>query len=236
VTAEEPRYAAERAHIRQGGLRGAELIAWLAGHPPQQRDAAIEELLGIARRPLPRAPLGANLIGYIPSGVAPIVGAVAQVPIVAGDIFLDIGAGLGKVVMMVHLLSGVRARGVELQPALCEHAQTCARELELKDVSFLAADARDADLSDATVFFLYLPFTGGVLASVMARIRTVAERRAIVVCTLGLDLRGFDWLLERETASFWLSIYDSRLAGAEPRVLCPALPLGPHADDVAAEQ
>jgi hypothetical protein len=236
VTSQQHPYAAERERIRRGGLRGADLLGWLAAHPPAQRDAAIEALLGIADRPLQRMSLGEDLIDYFPSGVAPVVHAVLQVPIVPSDVLLDLGAGLGKVAMIVHLLSGARARGVELQPALREHARMRARELDLKEVSFVAADARDAELSDATVCFLYLPFTKGVLAAVMQRLQAVAARRAIVVCTLGFDLRGIDWLKEREMTSFWLSIYDSRMPGAEPRVPCPALPLGPFGDDVAGER
>ena len=165
-----------RERVRRGGLRGAELLAWLGEHGPPARDAAIEELLGIARPPATPA-LGEHRMPYMPSAVAPIVRAVLDVPITAGDVFVDLGAGLGKAAMAVHLLTGARARGIELQPELVAAARAQARELGLDGVSFVETDALDADLDDATVVFLYLPFTGDVLAGVLRRIEAVARRR-----------------------------------------------------------
>lgn len=212
------RFSEARARLRRGELRGSELLGWLAADEPPARDAALEALLGVAAPEHGGASPGPELIGYIPSGVAPIVRAVLDVPVVPDDVFVDVGAGLGKVAMTVHLLSGARAIGVELDAALARRAQARADELGLADVSFVAGDARAADLADGTVFYLYLPCTGSALASVMERLRAVAERRAIVVCALGLDLGAFDWLTPRATDAFWLSIYDGRCPGAQDRV------------------
>ena len=119
--------------------------------------------------------------------------------------------------MAVHLLTGARSRGVELQPELVAAGSAQARDLGLRDVSFVECDALDADLEDATVVFLYLPFTGAVLQGVLRRLEAVARRRQLVICSLGLDLRGADWIAPRPTEEFWLSIYDSHIPGAEPR-------------------
>ena len=54
------------------------------------------------------------------------------------------GAGLGKAAMAVHLLTGARARGIELQPELVAAARAQARELGLDGVSFVETDALDA--------------------------------------------------------------------------------------------
>ena len=143
-------------------------------------------------------------------------------PIAAGDVFVDLGAGLGKVVMAVHLLTGARARGVEVQPALVAEARARAAELALDGVEFVPGDALTADLDDATVVFLYLPFTGAVLEGVLRRLEAVARRRQLVLCALGLDLRGVDWIAERPTEEFWLSIYDSRIEGARAPAREPA--------------
>ena len=150
----------------------------------------------------------------MPSAIAPIVRAVLDVPMTRDDVFVDLGAGLGKAAMAVHLLTGARARGVELQPALATAASAQAKDLALDGVEFVRADALEADLDDATVVFLYLPFTGDVLAGVLRRLEAVARRRQIVVCALGLDSSGADWIAERPSEEFWLSIYDSRIPGA----------------------
>jgi hypothetical protein len=213
-----------RERVRRGGLRGEDLLAWLGGHPPAARDAAMEQLLGIEKPASTLGtPLGGDRMPYMPSAIAPIVRAVLDVPIAQGDVFVDLGAGLGKVVMAVHLLTGARARGVEVQPSLVAEARGRAAELALDGVEFVAGDALTADLDDATVVFLYLPFTGAVLEGVLRRLEAVAHRRQLVLCALGLDLRGADWIAPRPTEEFWLSIYDSRIEGAEPR---PASPPG----------
>ncbi len=207
-----------REQVRRGGLRGEELLAWLGAHPPAARDAAMERLLGI-EKPADTlgAPLGGDRMPYMPSAIAPIVRTVLDVPVTRSDVFVDLGAGLGKVVMAVHLLTGARVRGVEVQPSLVAEARAGAAELGLDGVEFALGDALTADLDDATVVFLYLPFTGAVLEGVLRRLEAVARRRQLVLCSLGLDLRGAGWIVERPTEEFWLSIYDTRIQGAEPR-------------------
>ncbi len=234
----DSRFASERVRVREGELRGAKLLEWLAGRPPVDRDMAVEHLLGIAHRPLPRHKLGADLVDYIPSGIAPIVRATVEVPIVAEDVFVDVGAGLGKVAMMVHLLSGARTRGIELQPELVAVALARAAELALDGVSFERADARNADFSEATVVFLYLPFTGETLFRVLQRLEAAARQRSLVVCTLGLDLSSCSckWLRARETEEVWLSIYDTYWPGMAPRSVRQPISFGPVGEIVASER
>jgi len=208
-----------RSRVRRGGLRGAALLAWLAEIPAGERDAAFEQLLGIDDTP-PQRPLGEGRMGYMPSGIAAIVRTVLDAPIGPDDVFVNLGSGLGKVAIAVHLLTGARARGVEVQADLATRARARAHDLAL-DVAFVEGDALDADLDDATVFFLYLPFTGEVLDGVMKRLRVIAERKPIVVCALGLDLHASGWLVERPTQEFWLAIYDSRVGDLPPRVTPP---------------
>ena len=198
-------------------MGGADLLAWVACLPPEARDAALEERLGIARHATSSAPPGEHLVGYHASGVAPIVGALFEVPVVPGDVVVDLGAGLGKVVLLTKLLTGATARGVELQPALVARARAAAASLEV-EVQFAHEDARRSNLDDGTVFFLYLPFSGPALSDVLHRLHGVAARRAIVVCALGIELdREAPWLTRRPADSFWLTIYDSVAPGIPPR-------------------
>ena len=217
-------HADSRARIQQGGLRGAELVQWLAALPPAERDRALERLLDIDRPPLDTSCPGDDLIGYIPSGVAAIARAVFEVPVQPEDLFVDVGAGAGKVAMTAHLLTGARCLGLEIQPELVARASDAALRLGLRDVSFRQADARTDDLGDGTVMYLYLPFTGPAMATVLDRIRAVALRHPIVVCALGFELRrvDVDWLAARPTDSFWLTIYDS--VPGPPRQHRPLLP------------
>ena len=192
-----------------------ELLRWLCSIPPALRDSAIEEHLGISMPRPDASPPGEHLIGYHASGVAPVLRAFIDVPVVPDDMLIDLGSGLGKVVMLARLLTGAKARGIELQPGLVDRARQCAEAAGI-DVAFNCADVRTADLADGTVFFLYDPFTGPVLAEVVARLRDLAMRRAVVVCALGVDLQA-DWLRPRPSDAFWLSIYDSVIPGVPAR-------------------
>ncbi len=200
--------------------RGAALIAWIANHPPSDRDAACERLLGIGETPRVTSTDAAperELVGYYPSGVAPIVRAVVNVPIGADDVFVDLGSGLGKAAILVHLLCDARVLGIERVPEFVALAERSVARLALSHVTFSCVDARVASVDEGTVFYLYLPFTGAVLAEVMSRLHVVATRRAIVVVTLGLDLDEFAWLTPRPSDSFWLATYDSVSPGVAAR-------------------
>jgi precorrin-6B methylase 2 len=102
-----------------------------------------------------------------------------------GDVFYDIGSGLGQVSILVHLLSGVQAKGVEVEPAYCDYARRCARGLNLSQVEFINVDAREADYSDGTVFFLYTPFEGKMLEQVLERLKNESRTRRIRLYTYG---------------------------------------------------
>ncbi|OON68876.1 class I SAM-dependent methyltransferase [Hymenobacter sp. CRA2] len=101
------------------------------------------------------------------------------------DVFYDLGSGLGQVPLLVHLLSGARARGIEIEPAYCRYAQACAGALNLPEVQFRCADARTADYADGTAFYLFTPFTGSIMAQVLARLRQLAQRRPLRLFSYG---------------------------------------------------
>jgi hypothetical protein len=52
-------------------------------------------------------------------------------------------------------------------------------------VRFIRGDARAADFSDGTVFYLYTPFIGTILRDVLNSLRQEADRREIRICTFG---------------------------------------------------
>lgn len=227
VEREAARYANERRAIRDGRLRGADLLGWLLEQPSELRDYVVEGLLGVAHGPLVETAPGLppSCIGHHASSFGQVALALAGVPVVAEDVFVDLGAGSGKVVLLAHLLTGAKACGVELQPKLVSHARAAAAALGCDSVGFELADARDAQIDNGTVFFMYLPFTGPVLDTAMRRLRAIAERREIVVCSLGLELTAWDWLAARPPGSFWLSIYRSTIPGASPRAADRRSPL-----------
>lgn len=110
---------------------------------------------------------------------------IEQANLTEKDVFYDLGSGLGQVPILVNLLSGVRAKGVEFEPAYCAFSRACAADLHLSRVEFINADARQADYSDGTVFFMYTPFEGRLLQQVLERLRGESRRRTIRLFTYG---------------------------------------------------
>lgn len=114
-----------------------------------------------------------------------------------GDVFFDLGSGLGQVAILVNLLSGVRTKGIEFEPAFCHYASTCATQLNLSNVSFINADARETNYSDGTVFFMYTPFEGNMLQTVLEILRNESRTRKIRIFTYGpcaVQVATQDWL------------------------------------------
>ena len=101
------------------------------------------------------------------------------------DVFFDLGAGLGQTAILVHLLTGLAAHGVEFEPAFCAYAENCARSLHLSDVNFIHADARHADYSEGTIFFMFTPFMGEILQDVLDILIKQSEKRKIKIINFG---------------------------------------------------
>lgn len=194
----------------------------LAAVPFLKRDHAVAAYFGIAAPTHCGAPPGGHMVGYYPTGIATIARMALELSLHPGDVFIDIGSGLGKVVLLAHLFTGAEARGVEIQADLVTQARAAAERRRVS-VRFTRADARVVNLDDGTVFFMYAPFTGPIMDAVLCRLRAEATRRAITVVTVSLDLaREAAWLTPRpelkNTGQARLAIYDSDVPGVSARV------------------
>jgi SAM-dependent methyltransferase len=101
------------------------------------------------------------------------------------DVFFDLGSGLGQAAILVSLLAGITVKGVEFEPAFCNYARYCAAELNLSNVTFINADAREADYAEGTVFFMFTPFKGEMLQEILELLRKEALQRRIKIITYG---------------------------------------------------
>jgi len=213
---------AMRVRIRGDGVEGTALLESLLTVPPHDRDAWVDVLLGIDELPLDEPDLPRDAVPYLPCGVDEGLAVLREVPISAADELVDLGAGLGRVAILVHLLSAARTHGVELQAPLVRSARACCAALGLESVTFTHGDAAETEL-DGSVFFLYTPFTGATLTRALARLQEVARRRPIAICCVGFELPRLAWLPQRvrdgeaRSAIPALTIYDSCVAGVPPR-------------------
>ena len=183
-----------RERIRVGEGRQA-LSPWIGGEalPGQHYDALDALFAGVLAidepedNPSPRP----EMVFYQPTPARHIVDGIRRASIGEGDVVLDLGSGLGHVPMLVHVLTGARTRGVELEPAYVDSATRAALALALAEVTFVAGDARDAELSGVDVFYLFTPFLGRVLRDVLRRIEIEAASRPLRVVVLGPCARTF---------------------------------------------
>ena len=200
-----------RVGIRSGALRGTELRHQLEAYAGSGRgkrsqsggaydslDALLSGILLIGAAPGEAWERESEMVFYQPTPARIVFELVEIAALQQHDTFYDLGSGLGQVVILVSLLSGVTAKGIEFDPAYCEYARRCAQELNLPGVDFINVDAREADYTDGTAFFLYTPFEGKMLQEVLARLKGEAEQRRIGVYTYGpctRDVSHQDWLM-----------------------------------------
>ena len=113
------------------------------------------------------------------------------------DVFFDLGSGLGQPAILVNLLTGIKTKGVEFEPAFCEYARECAGALKLSQVEFINVDARQADYSEGTVFFMFTPFRGEILQEVLTKLKKESLRRKIKIISYGpctVEVARQSWL------------------------------------------
>ena len=188
-----------RADIRSGHLLGTELKRQIveytgSGSTEESQgdeigydsvDAFISGILLIGAAPVETKERGPEMVPYQPSPARVILELVEKANLKPEDVFFDIGSGLGQVAILVNLLSGVRVKGVEFEPAYCDYARRCAKELNLSHVEFINADASEMEYSDGTVFYIYTPFEGKLLQKLLDKLKGEAQKRMIWVYTYG---------------------------------------------------
>jgi hypothetical protein len=187
-------------------------------------DVLLRGVLEVEPLPLEREPDDAEMVHFERTPVRVVLELIdrTQLGPEAGtlwapdSVFYDLGAGLGHVAILVHLLTGANCVGVEIEPAYCAYAQRCALDLGLEGVTFLQQDARTVDYSGGQMFFMFTPFIGAVLHTVLERLGDVARSRPIQIGAYGPCTRWLaqcSWLVpcdENFSHEFKLAIFRSK--------------------------
>lgn len=210
-------HATLRAEITAETLGPAALRRRFDDVSPFERDHFVEEVLGIAYPPLEvdEQALPPELIAYAPSGYDELVHAFDTTGLGPGDRFVDLGSGLGKGVMLAALLTGAASSGVERDGTLHALAEGASRALGLGGVRYRHGDALEVALEDADVVFMYLPFTGQTLATVMERLRRQVQSgapraRGRFLCAGALDVGRYPELVPTGPPKSWVHVYEWR--------------------------
>ncbi len=165
--------------------RGYDTAGLAQGEGYDYLDELILGVLQFAEPGVGVVPLEAGMVFYQPTPARHIFDLIGRTALTCGDVLVDLGSGLGHVPLLASICTSARAIGIEREPAYIDCARRSAQGLNLNNVTFLRQDARTADLSAGTVFYLYTPFVGTILRSVLDSLRREAARRQIRICTFG---------------------------------------------------
>ena len=137
--------------------------------------------------PLPEESLEREpgMIRYQSTPASVILEMIDQVDFSKDDVFFDLGSGLGLVVYLVHILTGIPCVGVEYQPSFSQYAEQIAKDFGLDRITFINADVRGVDISAGTVFYLFNPFGGHIFDSVMQNLHILAKKKEVTICSYG---------------------------------------------------
>ncbi|MGB7729715.1 MAG: class I SAM-dependent methyltransferase [Candidatus Acidiferrum sp.] len=123
---------------------------------------------------------------YQPTPARHIFTLLKLTALTAADVLVDLGSGLGHVSLLASICTHASNIGIESESAYIDCARQCAQRLNLQNkVTFIHQDARLADFSAGTVFFLYTPFKGSILNAVLQRLKHEAAARPIRICSYG---------------------------------------------------
>jgi len=148
-------------------------------------DVFINGLLTNADIPEPENELKPDMVFYQKTPARIMFELTDLAQLTHSDVFFDIGSGLGQVPVLINLISGAAAKGVEFDPAYHNYAVACAARVNLTDVDFINADALNVDYTNGTVFFMYTPFQGNMLQEMLDLLKKESRRRIIRIYTYG---------------------------------------------------
>jgi hypothetical protein len=127
----------------------------------------------------------AEMVFYQPTPVRHVVDLIHRLGLGEHDVLMDLGAGLGLVPLLVAICTDAECIGIEREAVYADSFRRCAQALSLTRAQSVQLDARDADLSRATVFYLYTPFTGTVMRQMLDRLRVQASLRSFRIACFG---------------------------------------------------
>ena len=192
-TANQALYRTMRQEIRRGRpsallrhVRACEARAVVAsGEGYDYLDELVGSVLRWQMPGPPQAALEDGMVFYQPTPARHVFDLIERAAPGAQDVLVDLGSGLGHVVLLAAICTAARCIGIEREAAYVDSARRTARALRADNATFLRCDARMADFSTGTLFYFYTPFLGDVLRTVLDALRAQAALREIRVAAFG---------------------------------------------------
>ena len=144
-------------------------------------DAFFDELIALTVPEETGSELLADSTPYVATSVAAILKMLDVVKPDKEDVLCDVGAGLFRIPILVHLLTGMHTMGVEMDTTLTRKAQEILTHLNLPEVTLIEGDASSADLSAASIFAFNLPFEDETFRKFLALIHPYSREKKITI-------------------------------------------------------
>jgi hypothetical protein len=146
--------------------------------PARERDAWLDLVLGLEAIPEDGPELPRGCVPYLPCAVDTLLRMVEQPGVRASDVFVDVGSGLGRAAVLVHLLTGASAIGLEIQSGLVHTARDLTMRLSGLRYAPVEGDAvrLTGYITIGSVFLLYCPFGGKRIEQVLDDLEGIAAR------------------------------------------------------------
>ena len=167
-------------------------------------DLTVDALLGIKTfGHVPAHPdMSARNIRYDPLPYRSLRAVARHLPLSQNDHLLDIGCGKGRVLCFFALRHIRRCSGIEISSDLSGAARRNARCLRRRraPIDVTQADAMDSGIGDASIIYLFNPFSAEVMEPVLRNIEHSlrARPRPLRICYInpvqGALLDARDWL------------------------------------------
>lgn len=201
----------------------AEFRAALLGVPARERDAWVDLVLDVGPLPDDGPELPRGCVPYLPCSVDALLRVVEHADVRASDVFVDIGAGVGRAAVLVHLLTGASTLGLEIQRGLVHTARDLLARMHGLRYLPIEGDATRllGHILIGTIFFLYCPFSGARLERVLDELERIARTRPIRVCCVDLPLPPRPWLTLVSPPFEDLTVYRSTLLETSPTEQAP---------------
>jgi hypothetical protein len=188
-----------RAFLLAQKLSPAGFRSALMSVPPRDRDAWVDRVLLLEANVEDGPDLPRGCAPYLPCPVDAVIAAVDEAAIAAKDVFVDVGFGVGRVGLLVRLLTGAAVIGIEIQSTLVTMARKLARDLRLERFAVVQGDASllARYIVIGSVFFFYCPFSGQRLNCLIDELQDIAKTRRLRLCGVSTHFPPRSWLLCR---------------------------------------
>lgn len=188
---------AMRARLARAAVAPEVFRAALLNVPALDRDAWVDVVFGLEDRSFEDGPsLPRGGVPYLACPVDTVRRAVDAAELTAADVVVDVGSGVGRAAMLLHLLSGAAVVGLEIQPALVEAARELVAQVPSARVTVVEGDAAErlGLLASGSVFFFYCPFSGERAERARAGLHLLSRARQLRVCCVDWPMPEGSWL------------------------------------------